>query len=319
LFVTADEEFVYMVTGPGDDEAGPTAQLLYAVDCADGSIAWASPVGGGSYHGRRLSVDGTDQLVVGSPFHGIRSYRVDDGTSLWQKAVRPLVGTTPATNRFGAYGRLVTHQSLVFIHTPRGGIGAVDLTTGELAWTRYLRPGLDAAAIVDGTLVFDEVLEDAATHRARGLQPDNGHDVFTVELGPVAAGRPVATSTVMYFPVFEHSRGHHTTLTLYAVNTDSGERHWRSTALEGIVDQVQLTLAMTDDRVVITTTDTDSPDFADTQVVVLSRADGTVLHRHSITDHAETTCTAETIYAAEEFSGAVKRFTLACLDASMSV
>lgn len=310
LFVAADSERLYLVTGPGDDEAGPLAQILYALDRSDGSLVWASPVGGGSYHARRISADDQGRLLVGSTVNGLAGYAVADGTRLWHtgRGPEPLVVAEPAAARFGAYGRLLVHDDHAFVRTRESGLAAVDVHTGERAWSRPLYPSVTAGAIVDGTLVFDEASESSADHRARGLAPDDGSDRSTVDLGAVPAGPPVADDGVLYAPFLEYSSGSAPEIVLIAVDVTGGSQRWRTTVLEGTVDRPVVSLDVGGGGVVVTVNDTDDPAFADTYVVAVSVTDGTVSTRQQVEDHAAAITDGDAVYVAEEFSGTVRRF-----------
>jgi outer membrane protein assembly factor BamB len=309
LFLAADAERVYLVTGPGDDEGGPLAQILYALDRADGSLVWASPVGGGAYHARRTAAGTRDRLLVGSRANGLAAYAVADGTRLWHaRGYGPVTVAEPAAARFGSYGRLLVRDGLAFARTPNRELVAVDVATGDRAWSRPVNASVPAAAVVDGTLVVVEAHEGSATHRARGLDATDGSDRFAVPLGAVPAGRPVAADGTVYAPFLEYARGDAPTIELHAVDAVAGTRRWRSAVLDGTVDRPPLALDLADGAVVATVNDTDSRSFADTRVVAASTTDGAVRLRRSIEDHATVAARGDAVYVAEEFSGRVRRF-----------
>lgn len=218
LLLAADGGRVYAVTGPGDDEAGPNAQALYALERATGTLVWASFVGGGTYHavpvGNPAGESGADVLVTGSTINGLRGYDARDGTPLWGNDAEtasegdpvPLVDATRPSDRVGSYPGLPAHTDIVVAlagpyragEEPPGLVG-LDARTGERVWRRAeLAP--DPGVAVVGDLLVAVGRTGDGTGRVYGLDVEDGTNVFEADLGRPVGGRPVLAGGTVYVP-----------------------------------------------------------------------------------------------------------------------
>lgn len=308
LFLAADASRLYFVTGPGDDDFGPRAQLLYALDRADGSLAWASLAAGGAYHARRLGVAGEELLVVGSMAHGLAAYAAADGTRVWEvRGPEPLVEAGDAGARFGAYRRLLVADGCAFGVTHEDETVAIDVGTGERRWARSVYPVVTAHAVTEEAVAVVEH-HDSAGVRARGFDLATGEDRFRAELGITPAGEPIAHDGTLYCPMGRSQAGEPRVVDLAAVDLAAGTHRWTVPVVDPSPYQPVVSLAASDGAVVLAATDNDDPSFADTSISAVAPADGTVLHDLALGDHAGVAATADAVYVAAEFAGTVSRF-----------
>jgi outer membrane protein assembly factor BamB len=218
LLLAADGGRVYAVTGPGDDEAGPNAQALYALERATGTLVWASFVGGGTYHavpvGNPAGESGAEVLVTGSTINGLRGYDARDGTPLWGNDAEtvsegdpvPLVDATRPSDRVGSYPGLPAHTDTVVAlagpyragEEPPGLVG-LDARTGERIWRRpELAPDPGVAVVGDLLVAVGRTAD--GTGRVYGLDVEDGTRVFEADLGRPVGGRPVLAGGTVYVP-----------------------------------------------------------------------------------------------------------------------
>ena len=309
LFLAADDTRLYFITGPGDDDFGPRAQLLYALDRADGSLAWASLAAGGAYHARRVTAAGEELLVVGSTAHGLAAYAVADGTRVWdtRPGPQPLVEAGDAGARFGAYRRLIVADGCAFGVTSDSETVAVDVATGERRWARSVSPVVTAHTATEDAVVVLEHAESADI-RARGFDLATGADRFRAEIGVLPASEPVPHDGVLYCPMMRYPTGSAPVVDLTALDLATGTDRWTVPMADPSPREPVVSLAAGDAAIVLAATDNDDPSFADTSVTAVTPTDGTVAHELALSDHAGVAATADAVYVAAEYAGTVSRF-----------
>jgi outer membrane protein assembly factor BamB len=209
--LAADDERLYAVTRRADDASGPDAELLYALDLADGTVAWAVPVSSRCAFGRRL--DGS-VLVGASAEWGLTSLSPGDGTVRWARDGRPIA-------RRGAGRLLVTRAGsepgtgagrTAFL--ARGGgsrpsrLEALDARTGDLRWWAVPPGDADRSGADDGYPVVDgaaAIADDALVWTAGGCRTgavvataiDDGRERWSVRFDAVVVDATVHEGRVL--------------------------------------------------------------------------------------------------------------------------
>jgi outer membrane protein assembly factor BamB len=309
LFLAADDTRLYFITGPGDDDFGPRAQVLYALDRDDGSLAWATPAAGGAYHARRVEAAGEERLVVGSHAHGLAAYDAAAGTRIWEDkpGPGPLVEAGDAGARFGAYRRLLVADGCAFGATRDGETVAVDVGTGDRRWTRSVYPAVTAHAVTEDTVALVEGHESADV-RVRGFDLATGEERFRTDLGVSPGGEPIAHDGMLYCPVMRYPNRSTPVVDLAAVDLAAQTDRWTVPVADPSPRRPVVSLAADEAAVVLAATDNDDPSFADTSVTAVSPADGSDVHRLMLDDHAGVAATPDAVYVAAEYAGTVSRF-----------
>ena len=158
--------------------------MVRAFGRADGSVRWESRLG------EKVAVRGApvlveDRLIVGADDGRVTAIDAVDGSVLWQ------VNTGSPI-----FAPLSASSDQVYVASTRGNLSALDVSTGELAWT-YTLPGekvyVTAPAVGNEDIVFG-----ASDGFVRSLEPSDGSLLWAAQVDGAVAATPLISAQTIY-------------------------------------------------------------------------------------------------------------------------
>ncbi|WP_190212326.1 PQQ-binding-like beta-propeller repeat protein [Kitasatospora indigofera] len=141
------------------------------------NVAWAAPKAQGARSASLLGIWGSEKLIVRGDESGIKAYNSADGKEAWSLA--PPAGTKEFCSM--SYGHNSKGVAAVALNTGDGDcstLGAVDVTTGQLLWSKKI----DAERVYSPTLsITDKVIAVGAGSALGGFNVADGAPVWTYQ------------------------------------------------------------------------------------------------------------------------------------------
>jgi len=204
---------------------GTTGGTMNAINVADGSIAWAVPIGkpifGDALVDTAQVVFGTDggELVALATADGAERWRYDLGDEhVGRMLPNPNIFDWPEGMTWDYHGVApVSADGTVFVGGADGSFHAVDAATGERRWRRRVGGRIRAAAAVAGNMV----VVGSTSGRVVALDRSSGRLRWSADAGTPVTSAPVVAGDVVAIG----TRGPG----LFGFDLKTGRQRWRST------------------------------------------------------------------------------------------
>jgi outer membrane protein assembly factor BamB len=159
---------------------------IYAFDPKNGEILWETPVG--QHHNDDLTElpAGTTTVLPG-PDGGVLTPMACDGTVLY----------APVVNHAGDYTPTEFIESTYDESAGTGEMVAVDISSGELVWSKIF----DSIAIGGATVVNDLVFTSTLDGKIYALDKRTGDEVWSYQAPGGINGWPAVSGDFIIFPV----------------------------------------------------------------------------------------------------------------------